>query len=452
MPGLLVLACACRDPSPVVARSPLALAPEEAAPSDYGSIIDATALPWAKETASPRWDSSAALRLPGCVAYERPLSQVAAAIAAAKARGAPTAELSEVGVLLRALGGPHVWPRVWTLEARDLDRERVGEQWASWATREPAVGERRCGTALVERADGSTIIAAVLVDVLADLAPVPMRARVGQWLQVDARLLAAAHQAELSLLGPEGAPRLVPGTLRAGSFRAVFSADRPGFWRLQLLLDMGPGPRPALEAWVFVDLEPDLAEVTRAAPGAEVVVPADASLDVLRAALSRRIDAARRADGLPSLRRDAALDALAQAHATAMAARGRTAHDVGDGAPAERLARAGVVARRIGENVARAPSLERAHRVLWDSPSHRGNILDPSFDALGLGVARAAGDLWVCELFADRRGMVADAIPPAEEPTSRSAGLDLVRVDGVAVYRAQHRAAGASSAGSSPVE
>jgi uncharacterized protein YkwD len=131
-------------------------------------------------------------------------------------------------------------------------------------------------------------------------------------------------------------------------------------------------------------------------------VQEDASLDVLRATLSGWIDAARRHVGVSSLRRDTALDQLAQDHARAMAARGQTAHDVGDGPPAERLARAGGVARRLGENVARAPSLERAHRVLWDSPSHRGNIVDPSFDALGVGVVRAAGDVWVCELFASR--------------------------------------------------
>lgn len=356
------------------------------------------------------------MRLPGCVAYELPLSQVAAAIASAKARSAPIAEVADVSTLLRVLGGPHVWPRVWTLEMREPDAERVREAWSSWwssVAAGDAAGERRCGTALVESGDGRTIMAAVVVDALADLAPIPLRARTGQWLRFDARLLADARQAELSLLGPDGGPRAVSGALRAGTFRAVFSADRPGFWRAQLLLDAGQGPRPALEAWIFVDREPDLAEATRGAPGTGSALPDDASTDVLRAALSGWIDAARRADGLPSLRRDTALDQLAQQHAEAMARRGQTAHDVGDGPPADRLSRAGILARRIGENVARAPSLERAHRVLWDSPSHRGNIVEPSFDVLGVGVLRAAGDVWVCELFADRRGMLSAIIAPA---------------------------------------
>jgi uncharacterized protein YkwD len=66
-----------------------------------------------------------------------------------------------------------------------------------------------------------------------------------------------------------------------------------------------------------------------------------------------------------------------------------------------------IAARRVGENVARARTLQRAHRVLWDSPSHRGNVLDPGFDALGIGVVRTDdGDVVVCELFVDYGGVV----------------------------------------------
>jgi uncharacterized protein YkwD len=54
----------------------------------------------------------------------------------------------------------------------------------------------------------------------------------------------------------------------------------------------------------------------------------------------------------------------------------------------------------MGENVAHALTLERAHRVLWASPSHRGNLLDRRFRDLGVGVARDSdGSVWVCQLF-----------------------------------------------------
>jgi uncharacterized protein YkwD len=55
--------------------------------------------------------------------------------------------------------------------------------------------------------------------------------------------------------------------------------------------------------------------------------------------------------------------------------------------------------------VAHARSIARAHRVLWASPSHRGNLLDPSFSKFGIGVARDSdGSVWVCELFSNSDG------------------------------------------------
>jgi hypothetical protein len=45
----------------------------------------------------------------------------------------------------------------------------------------------------------------------------------------------------------------------------------------------------------------------------------------------------------------------------------------------------------------------RAHRALWASPSHRSNLLDARFTAIGVGVARDEqdGSSWICETFAD---------------------------------------------------
>ncbi len=403
----LSLLGACGGSQPPVAAAPPpgeqhALEPD----LDPGSIIaDPTAVDFAVETASPRWDTAVVLRLPACQAYERPLVHVARATAEAMARGG-SAELTDVAISLRALGSPHVWPRVWAMEGQSLADADLLAAWSSWIGSEASVGERRCGTAHVSASDGREIVVAVVVDALADLEPLPLRARTGQWLRLDARLLAAARDARLLILGPDGAsPRSAPSTLENGVFHATFSLDQAGLWRLQVLFDAGAGPRPALEAWVFVDEAPDLAAVLRAAPGEEQRPQPGAGRDLLRAALSQMIDVARRSQGIPPLRRDWALDDLAQRHAEAMLSSGHTAHDVGSGLPTQRVAGAGLSARRLGENVARARSLERAHRALWDSPSHRGNMLDPGFAALGIGVARSStGEVWVCELFADRGG------------------------------------------------
>ena len=61
---------------------------------------------------------------------------------------------------------------------------------------------------------------------------------------------------------------------------------------------------------------------------------------------------------------------------------------------------AGVGAHEEGENVAHAGTVARAHRALWDSPSHRANILRPTFARVGVGVVHDAhGDAWVVEEF-----------------------------------------------------
>ena len=62
------------------------------------------------------------------------------------------------------------------------------------------------------------------------------------------------------------------------------------------------------------------------------------------------------------------------------------AHDVGTGDPAMRIRDAGVLARVAGENVAAASSLAHAHRALWGSPSHHGNLLSTELSRIGVGV------------------------------------------------------------------
>jgi uncharacterized protein YkwD len=75
-------------------------------------------------------------------------------------------------------------------------------------------------------------------------------------------------------------------------------------------------------------------------------------------------------------------------------------HDVGGGDPAARIKAAGIKAHLAGENVASAGSLEHAHRALWASPSHRGNLLLDKFTRVGVAVVRAPdGMVWVTEMF-----------------------------------------------------
>jgi cysteine-rich secretory family protein len=356
------------------------------------------ALTWVADTVSPQPIASRQSWAEPCVVHERGLEEVARWVAARRAESGHAPDIDDVNVRLRSGGTPHVWPRVWTLEGEKLGEAVVNQRLAHWLARSEPEGERRCGLARVKTPAGREVLVAVVVDALADLEPLPIRARVGRWLTLDAHLLVPAEAARVVILGPEDGVRSVPTTFVDGRVRSVFSLDRAGAWRIQVLATTATGPRPALEAWVFVDTEPYASAPSERMPGEALAPRAVNDTDVLL----ELINAARGASGQNALVRDPALDRVANEHARTMRDQEVAAHDLGDGSPEDRVARAGVSTRGVGENVAHARDLGRAHRALWVSPSHRETLLSERFDAVGLGFASSPdGSVWLCELFAD---------------------------------------------------
>jgi uncharacterized protein YkwD len=327
-----------------------------------------------------------------CGEADARLDAVAAELA--KRHVAGERDLSRTSELLRLAGEPHPWPRVWVGTGPEMSWSDIGPRVERWRSEIPTVGARRCGRALQNDVDGSTAIF-VTVDALADLAPLPLRARTGSWLNVEAKLLVPAAEARVVVVGPDGRPRAVPTNMtNDGRVRATFAPDRPGRFAVQILADVGQGPRPLLEALVFADVAP-----TEEAPHAPGEAGANGGNDV--EALARMVIALRSELGLPALRRDAELDALARAHATRMHAVGKVGHDVGDGDPRARFERAGLMVRKAGENVAHAETVMHAHRALYASPSHRENLIHRDFERFGAAVVAADdGTVWVAELFA----------------------------------------------------
>ncbi len=403
------------------ASAPEAFSPaaEEAAASPHPAPQPSEAsLPWASHTQSPGPTTFSAFPCSGRLR----LAAVAEQLAQRELSGEPPYDLQQLTLLLRAQGVPYVWPRLWAVRGSEAQEPRMREALAGWLRAVPAAAQTRCGIAAVTGAvSGERALAAVVVSAVAELEPLPTRARVGQWLQLAASLPGEASGPRVVLLGPEGPPLSPPATLHDGRLRATFAVDRPGLWRVQATADLGGGPRPVLEAWVSVGVPPPTG-VESATPGdsdeprAEPSKLDGAGGDAPRDQLARWINAARRAAGLPRLVRSLRLDELAQSHAEAMRARGLAAHDVGFGGPAQRLQQAGLRARRLGENVAMASTLRGAHRALWNSPSHRQVLLDPAFREVGLGIATAAGAaavgeshrvdqaparVWVSEVFVD---------------------------------------------------
>jgi uncharacterized protein YkwD len=93
--------------------------------------------------------------------------------------------------------------------------------------------------------------------------------------------------------------------------------------------------------------------------------------------------------GLPSLGRDAELDAVAELHSREMARTGTFAHVlVSDGSVGNRLDRAGYARKAAGENIGLSETPLAAHEGIESSPAHLANLLDPRFSRLGLGIAR----------------------------------------------------------------
>jgi uncharacterized protein YkwD len=116
------------------------------------------------------------------------------------------------------------------------------------------------------------------------------------------------------------------------------------------------------------------------------------------------INQARTHHGLPPLQGNAQLRAAARSHAQRMASNQKLSHQFpGEPRLRERLAFAGVRFHTDGETVAFDESAEAAQQGLMDSPPHRAIILDPQYDAVGIGVVERDGTVWVTEDFARLR-------------------------------------------------
>lgn len=354
---------------------------------------------WAEHTTSPHPAGARAAELEAldarCGAPDAVLALAAEETAHALLAGDADVDPATVALRLRRLGAPYVWPHVWTLRGQSLDVADASARIDRWRGTFDDGGTRRCGVGRARQGDDEALVA-VASDVLADLDPLPTRARPAQWLEVNATLLVAAGSAKVVVLGPRGRPRAVPTSLSGKRVHARFNADAEGAWLVQVVISAGVGPRPAAEAWVRVG--PDATVEQSPAPGEDVAGDDDA------ARLHEMVARARASERATPLKRDDTLAGVALGHATAMAAARRLGHEVGDGNPASRAAAAGISAAAVGENVAHAPTLARAHRMLWQSPSHRDNLLDPSWNALGVGIVKDPdGSVWVAEEFAALR-------------------------------------------------
>ncbi|NIA25705.1 MAG: hypothetical protein GWP04_09070 [Gammaproteobacteria bacterium] len=105
-------------------------------------------------------------------------------------------------------------------------------------------------------------------------------------------------------------------------------------------------------------------------------------------------------EGLDPLAWSAALADVGQAYATEMYLGGFFSHESPvSGNVADRVKKAGIPYRILGENLALAATPQIVHDGLMASPGHRENILRPEFTRVGIGVVAGPLGLMVVQVF-----------------------------------------------------
>jgi uncharacterized protein YkwD len=146
---------------------------------------------------------------------------------------------------------------------------------------------------------------------------------------------------------------------------------------------------------------------------------------------------ARAQAGAPSLALDGGLCQAARAHAEAMLAARQLSHQfIGEPSLPQRLASATrIQLDQEGENVALDFDAEDGHKHLMLSPPHRANLLNPSYNVIGLGVVRSGDRLYIVQDFghalpnysaAEVKDRIAAAVSQARRQVSQP---DLARRD-----------------------
>jgi uncharacterized protein YkwD len=104
--------------------------------------------------------------------------------------------------------------------------------------------------------------------------------------------------------------------------------------------------------------------------------------------------------GLAALEWNELVAEAARAHSQALAEHSTLSHQFSSEAPLqERVASRGVRFTVAAENVAFTEYVEDAHLALMNSSGHRANMLNPKYNAVGIGVVEQKGKIFVTQDF-----------------------------------------------------
>jgi hypothetical protein len=125
----------------------------------------------------------------------------------------------------------------------------------------------------------------------------------------------------------------------------------------------------------------------------------DASARGEESAYLSSLNSSRVANGLAPLHRSSILSAGAQVHAGAMGVAGRLFHDTAISSACSKAGAWTGCAENIAMNALGPNSVSVAATDFMNSSEHRGNILNASFNIVGIGVAHVNGNFWIVVRF-----------------------------------------------------
>ena len=235
----------------------------------------------------------------------------------------------------------------------------------------------RAGVSAALLAGGEAVVCALTADHETDLSHIPGVVDEFDTVQVSGRLAPGLSKPRLFVTRPGGEVEEIGMVASGGEFSTRVALRETGEHSLEILADGAGGPMVVAIRRVFAGVQPPVSPPPEP-QGGKGLAGVEAAIARLRA--SR---------GLPPLRRDPDLDAVAEGHSLEMARTRTFAHVLpGDGSMSDRLTAHGYGWRSAGENIGLADDATTAHEAIVGSPAHLANLLDPRHRRLGLGEAR----------------------------------------------------------------
>jgi ribosomal protein L24E len=140
------------------------------------------------------------------------------------------------------------------------------------------------------------------------------------------------------------------------------------------------------------------------------------------AAFVSAINDLRQSKGLAPLSVDSRLVTVARNWSAKMASGNKLAHNpnYANEAPPDWI--------KLGENVGYGGNVDSIHRAFVNSSAHYNNLVDPAYNAMGIGVVVSSGTMWVTENF--EKSPSAPPVTAQSAPANPTQGYWLVARDG----------------------